>query len=99
MLEFEANNIEELEEEARLKATQISIAIIESICKALEKGADVVAMGLLTKLNMDISIKRENFLEALELNFQRVEEAEEFELCKKAKEWIDILRSETEKES
>ena len=99
MLEFNAENIEDLEEEAKLKATEISISIVEAVCKALEEGVDVVAMGFLKKLNMDISVKKENFLEALELNFQRGEDAEEFELCQKATEWIDILRSESEKES
>ena len=64
-----------------------------------KEGVDVVAMGFLKKLNMDISVKKENFLEALELNFQRIEDAEEFELCQKATEWMDILRSESEKES
>ena len=98
MLEFNAENIEDLEEEAKLKATEISISIVEAVCKALEEGVDVVAMGFLKKLNMDISVKKENFLEALELNFQRVEDAEEFELCQKATEWMDILKSESEKE-
>jgi len=99
MLEFNAENIEDLEEEAKLKATEISITIIESVCKALDEDVDVVAMGFLKKLNMDISVKRENYLEALELNFQRVEDAEEFELCQRASKWIDILRSDTEQES
>ena len=99
MLEFNAENIEDLEEEAKLKATEISIAITQSVCKALEEDVDVVAMGFLKKLNMDISVKRENFLEALELNFKRVEDAEEFELCEESSKWMNLLRSETEQES
>jgi protein-disulfide isomerase-like protein with CxxC motif len=98
MIEFNAENIEDLEEEAKLKATEISIEITKAVCKALEEGVDVVAMGFLAKLNMDISVKKENFLEALELNFKRIEEAEEFELCQEATKWIDILRSDSEKE-
>ena len=98
MLEFNSENIEDLEEEAKLKATEISISIVKAVCNALEEGVDVEAMGFLKKLNMDISVKKENFLEALELNFQRVEDAEEFELCQKATEWMDILKSESEKE-
>ena len=99
MLEFNAENIEDLEEEAKQKATQISIAITEAVCKALQEGVDIVAMGFLKKLNMDISIQKENFLEALELNFKRVEDAEEFELCERSSKWIEFLRSKKEKES
>ena len=96
MLEFNAENIEEFEEEAKRKATEISIEITKAVCKALEEGVDAVTMGFLAKLNMDISVKKENFLEALELNFKRIEEAEEFELCQEAAKWIEKLRSEKE---
>jgi|TARA_R100001509_G_scaffold161547_2_gene131034 hypothetical protein len=99
MLEFNAENIEDLEEEAKLKATEISIEITKAVCKALEEDVDVVAMGFLKNLNMDISVKKENYLEALELNFQRVEDAEEFELCQESSKWMDILRSDENKES
>jgi hypothetical protein len=96
MLEFEANNLEELEEEARMKATEISILIVEGICNGLDEGADVIALGILSSLDMDISVKRENYLEALELNIGRVEDAEEYELCSRAVEWIERLQAEQE---
>ena len=96
MLEFEANNLEELEEEARLKATEISLAIIQSVCDGLDEGADVIALGILSSLDMDITIKRENYLEALTLNLQRVEDAEEYELCSRAVKWIEQLQTEQE---
>ena len=75
MLEFNAENIEDLEEEAKLKATEISISIVEAVCKALEEGVDVVAMGFLKKLNMDIyqmdfqelKVKQKFFLNMLTL--------------------------------
>lgn len=98
MLEFNANNMEELEEEARLKATEISLAIVEGICNGLDEGADVVALGILANLDMDITVKRENYLEALNLNLHRVEDAEEFELCSRAVKWIEKLQAEQEKE-
>lgn len=96
MLEFNAHNMEELEEEARLKATEISIAIVEGICNGLDESADVVALGILSNLDMDITVKRENFLDALNLNLHRVEEAEEYELCERAVKWIDTLQTEQE---
>jgi len=96
MIEFEANNMDELEEEARLKATEISIEIVEAVCKGLEKGADVVALGFLANLDMDITVRRENYLEALSLNLHRVENAEEYELCERAVKWINQLKLEQE---
>ena len=96
MIEFEANNLEELEEEARIKATEISIAIIEGICNGLDKGADVIALGIMANLDLDISVKRKDFLEALNLNLERVEKAEEFELCERAVEWMNRLQMEQE---
>jgi hypothetical protein len=96
MIEFNANNMEELEEEARLKATEISLAIVEGICNGLEEDADVVALGILSNLDMDITVKRENYLEALKLNIHRVEEAEEYELCSRAVKWIEHLQTEQE---
>ena len=98
MLEFNAENFEELEEEVKLKATEISIAIVEGICNGLDAGADMISLGILSNLNMDISLHRENYLEALTLNLHRVEDAEEYELCSRAVKWIDQLQTEQEQE-
>jgi len=98
MLEFEASNFEELEEEARLKATEISLAIVKAVCDGLDEGADVIALGFLSALDMDISVKRENYYEALTINLHRVEEAEEYELCSRAIKWIEQLQPEQEQE-
>lgn len=96
MIEFNANNMEELEEEARLKATEISIAIVEGICNGLDEGADQISLGILANLDLDILVKRPDYLEALTLNLIRVEDAEEFELCERAVKWIDHLKLEQE---
>jgi len=96
MLEFEANNLEELEEEAKLKATEISLAIVQAVCDGLDEGADVIALGILSSLDMDITVKRKDYMEALELNIGRVEDAEEYELCSRAIKWIELLKSEQE---
>jgi len=44
--------------------------------------------------NLDINIKKPDYLQALILNLPRVEEAEEFELCQRAVKWISQLNSE-----
>jgi len=96
MIEFESTNMDDLEEEARLKATEISIAIVTGICKGLDEGADVIALGFMKNLDLDINIKRSNYLDALKLNLPRVEDAEEFELCMRAATWIKKLELEQE---
>jgi hypothetical protein len=45
---------------------------------------------------MDITVKKPGFLAALQTNLQKCSDAEEFELCTKATEWIKKLQeSET----
>jgi hypothetical protein len=98
MIEFEATNYEELEEEAQRRAHEISIATLNAICNGIDEGADVISLGFLTNLNMDISVKRSDYLEALKLNIRRAAEVEEFELCAKVTEYIQILELSREKE-
>lgn len=96
MIEFEATNFNELEEEARRRAHEISVATLTAICKGIEEEADVVSLGFLANLNMDITVKRADYLEALELNIGRVAEMEEYELCAKANKYIELLKQEKE---
>jgi hypothetical protein len=96
MIEFNSQNMEDLEEEARHRATEISIAIVQGICNGLDQGADVVALGFMKSQNLDINVDKENYLQALTLNLPRVEEAEEFELCQRAVKWINHLNLEQE---
>jgi hypothetical protein len=98
MIEFEATNYNELEEEAQRRAHEISVATLKAICKGIDEGADVISLGFLANLNMDISVKRADYLEALKLNLGRAAEVEEFELCARATEYIKKLESEKEKE-
>lgn len=94
MIEFNADNFEDLEEEARSRATEISIAIVTGICNGMDKGADVISLGFMEKLNLDINISKDNYLDALTLNLPRVEDAEEFELCQRAVKWINHINLE-----
>ena len=92
MLYFEASNIEELEAEAQRRAHEVSIATTSAIIEALDKGADKVVVGILSTLDLDLSVEKSGYLEALETNLVRCEEAEEFELCKQSIKWIKKLR-------
>ena len=92
MLEFEAENIEELEAEAAKRAHEVSVEVTKGVIKALEENVDKVVIGLLSTLDMDLSVDRAGYLEALETNLVRCEEAEEFELCKESIKWIKKLR-------
>jgi hypothetical protein len=94
MIEFNSQNMEDLEEEAKSRATEVSLAIVESICNGLDQGADVIALGFMKAQNLDINVNKPDYLQALLLNLPRVEEAEEFELCQRAIQWIDKLKLE-----
>jgi len=94
MIEFNSQNMEDLEEEAKIRAIEVSLAIVEGICNGLDQGADVIALGFMKAQNLDININKPDYLKALGLNLPRVEEAEEFELCQRAVQWIDKLKSE-----
>ena len=92
MLEFEARNIEELESEAADRAHEVSISVVKAVIKALDKGADKVVVGVLSTLDLDLTVDSAGYLQALETNLIRCEEAEEYELCKDAINWIKKLR-------
>ena len=98
MIEFESTNYEDLEEEARHRAVEVSVSIVKAICNGLDVGADVIALGFMKNINLDINVNKDKYLEALTLNLSRVEEAEEFELCQRASVWIEKLILEQEYE-
>ena len=44
MIEFNSDNLEDLEEEARNRAVEVSVSIVQGVCDGLDKGADVIAL-------------------------------------------------------
>jgi hypothetical protein len=92
MINFNAENIEDLEEEARERAHEVSVEVVTAVLKALNSGADKVVVGILTNIDMDLTVDKASYLEALETNLIRCEEAEEYELCKESIKWIKKLR-------
>lgn len=93
MLRLNATNIQELESELQERAVEVSVEVVKSICKGLEVNADRVNLAILSEINMDLIVNRENYLQTLELNLPRCEHAEEFELCNTAASWIDKLKN------
>ena len=63
------------------------------VIKALENNVDKVIIGTLKTADLDLSIEKSGYLEGLETNLVRCEEAEEYELCKEAVIWINKLKS------
>ena len=96
MLQFESEDFDSLETEAHERAEEVGVATVKAICEGLELGVDVVNVGYMKNLNMDITCEKSGFLEALALNLNRCEAAEEYELCAKARKWIKTLINEEE---
>jgi hypothetical protein len=94
MLEFNANNLEELEVEAKAREHEVAVHVVSGVIKALANNIDKVIIGTLKSLDLDLSIEKAGYLEGLETNLLRCEEAEEYELCKEAIVWIKKLRLE-----
>jgi len=94
MLNFKANNLDELQEEINLRSHEVSIAIITGICQALEAGVDHVEVGSIAGGGMSIGVSRPDFASAIKTNMHRCQEAEEYELCGRATEWLKRITNE-----
>ena len=92
MIEFNADSIEDLEIEAQKRAHEVSVEVTKAVILALEKDVDKVVVAILKNVDLDLSVEKSGFLEALEFNLVRCEEAEEYELCKESINWIKKLR-------
>ena len=92
MIQFNADNFDSLELEVQERATEVGISTVKAVCDGLEAGVDVVNVGFMKNLNMDITCEKGAFLEALLLNVKRCEEEEEYELCVRARKWIKKLQ-------
>ena len=65
MLEFSANNVEELEAEARDRAHEVSVNVVTCVIKALEADVDKVIIGIMVSVDLDLSVERSGYLEAI----------------------------------
>lgn len=93
MIKFNAKNPSEFEIEVAEKATEISIETLKAVCNAIEEDVDIVSLEVLSNFDIDIIVKKENYLNALEINLQRAAAAEEFELCARAMGHIKSLKN------
>ena len=92
MIEFNSDSVEDLEIEAQKRAHEVSVEVTKAVILALEKDVDKVVVAILKNVDLDLSVEKSGFLEALEFNLGRCEEAEEYELCKESIKWIKKLR-------
>jgi len=92
MIEFNANNFDSLELEVQERAHEVSIFTVKAVCDGLDANVDVVNVGFMKNLNMKITCEKSGFLEALTTNIHRCEDEEDYELCSRAKEWINKLQ-------
>jgi hypothetical protein len=92
MIEFNSDSVEDLEIEAQKRAHEVSVEVTKAVILALEKDVDKVVVAILKNVDLDLSVEKSGFLEALEFNLVRCEEAEEYELCKESIKWIKKLR-------
>tara|TARA_R110001599_G_C12270230_1_gene661353 strand:+ start:7066 stop:7341 length:276 start_codon:yes stop_codon:yes gene_type:complete len=87
MLKFKAANLEELQEEMNLRSLEVSTVILEALCNALDNEVDYVEIGII-KGGLSIGVSRPDFLKTFNTNFDRVQEAENYELCARSAEWM-----------
>ena len=96
MIEFRSNNLEDLEMECLRKAHKIAKYLVETVCDALDNNVDQVPFGTFETSEGEqvvLNIEESTFLRTLEANIERVEEAEEYELCARAAQWIETLKT------
>lgn len=91
-----ATSEEELSREMMYRKEEMTLLLVKKILWALNNNRDVFIYAY---LQMDderkaVGVKREDFLEALFKNVERLEEYEEYELCVEVRKWIDYLKIE-----
>ncbi len=104
MLQFESTNLQDLEREFEERSHEISLAVVEGICDALDNGEDYIEIGefpklisvrtIATELDLALFCYRDDFLESLQVNLPRCIESEDYELCIRARDWIKKLKDD-----
>jgi len=93
MIVFKAKTAEELEIEMEERSKEICIDICKSVCDALDSDVDKVIIGVIESFGTELVASKEGFLFCLKENFERIEQAEEYELCVRSKKWIEKLET------
>lgn len=72
----------------------LSMAIIERICYAIDNNLRNVDVAVIVtdKCNITLHSSSRNFENTLKTNMEKLIEYEEYELCAKAKEHLDMLQ-------
>ncbi len=94
IIELEGKNDSEISIEMRTRKQEMSIFLVKKIIWALDNNVDEFVYAIHNYDGFIIAVIRENFLEALKKNFERMEQYEEYELCSKSNKWINYLKNE-----
>ena len=94
VIEFEGADEEALVLEMKVREREMGTLLVKKTIWALENNKDEFIYAIHAKDDFIMAIKRDNFLDALEHNLDKMEAYEEYELCKKAVEWINYLKIE-----
>ena len=94
IIEFKGENEEEIKIEMQVRHQELAILLVKKIIWALDNNIDEFILAMHEHDGFLVGVKRDNYLEALEKNLEKMENYEEYELCKKSIEWIDYLKIE-----
>ena len=94
VIEFEGEDEDALILEMKTREKEMGTLLVKKTIWALENNKDEFIYAIHSKDDFIMAIKRNNFLDALEHNLDKMESYEEYELCKKSLEWIDYLKIE-----
>lgn len=94
IIEFEGADEDALILEMKVREQEMGILLVKKTIWALENNKDEFIYAIHVKDDFIMAIKRDNFLDALKHNIDKMESYEEYELCKKSLEWIDYLKTE-----
>ena len=75
-------------------AGEFSITICTKVCDAIDNGKSSVVIAYMAgDYDLEVVATEDKYLEVLELNLERVEEEEEYELCGRIRDKIKELKS------
>lgn len=94
IIEFKGENEEEIKIEMQVRHQEMAILLVKKIIWALDSNIDEFILAMHEHDGFLVAVKRDNYLEALEKNLKKMEEYEEYELCKKSIQWVGYLKIE-----
>tara|TARA_R110000744_G_scaffold378523_1_gene494778 strand:+ start:218 stop:499 length:282 start_codon:yes stop_codon:yes gene_type:complete len=88
MLTLKSTDMDDLILELRSKKVELAIETVTRVLEGLEQKTDRVELQINSALEMSLFVPSQDYISSLKINFDRLEQAEEYELCKEALKWI-----------